>query len=165
MLRSFIIIVFFLLLVFETSQAESCSQKQLSLLIENDSALTLGGGTDRFYSNGLEAIYRCQLSLNNEDSQANIAFRSLNWLNNNSNVIKVNNGIKLGQKIYTSSDLSLFPNEIDTNRDRPYAGWSYISLFYEAETLQDRYIKHEFSLGCVGPCSQAENIQTEWHEL
>ena len=164
MLRNFSII-FILLSVPITSWAESCSQKQLSLLVENDSALTLGGGTDRFYSNGFEAIYRCQLSLNQKDSQANIAFRSLHWLNKNSNVIKVNNGIKLGQKIYTSSDLSLFPNEIDTSRDRPYAGWSYISLFFEAETLQDRYIKHEFSLGCVGPCSQAENIQTEWHEM
>ena len=74
MLRSFIII-FFLLSVPLTSWAESCSQKQLSLLVENDSALTLGGGTDRFYSNGFEAIYRCQLSLNQKDSQANIAFR------------------------------------------------------------------------------------------
>ena len=62
----------------------------------------------------------------------------------------------------TNSDLSLRPNEINLDRDRPYAGWIYASLFFEAETIHDRYIKHEFSLGCVGPCSQAEEVQTEW---
>lgn len=120
--------------IFHYVAAQSCIHKQASIQIENDSTLTLGGGTDRFYSNDID-------------------------------IFKVNQGIKLGQKIFTSSDLSLKPNEIDTNRDRPYAGWSYVSLFFEAETIHDRYIKHEFSLGCVGPCSQAEEVQTEWHEL
>ncbi len=146
--------------------SDACEHRQASLLIENDSALTLGGGTDRFYSNGFEVSFSCQPSLNQQRTrQANLAYRSLNWIHNDSDIIWVKNGIKLGQKIYTASDLSLVPENIDLDRDRPYAGWSYVSIFYEAETLQDRYLKHEFSIGCVGPCSQADNIQKEWHEL
>jgi len=145
--------------------AESCVHKEISILIENDSALTLGGGTDRFYSNGFEAMLRCQTDIEEDISKSNLALRSLNWINKESDITRADYGIKIGQKIYTSSDLSLEPEQIDTNRDRPYAGWSYISIFFEAETLQDRYLMHEFSLGCVGPCSHADNIQTEWHEL
>ena len=164
MLRNSIIISL-LLLMPTWLFASPCVHRETSMLVENDSALTLGGGTDRFYSNGFEGIFRCQIVNDSKEAKSNLAYRSLNWFDNNTNLIKVNHGIKFGQKIYTSSDLSLQPNEIDTDRDRPYAGWSYASLFFEAETLQDRYIKHEFSLGCVGPCSQAENIQTEWHKF
>lgn len=156
------LILFFIAL---SAWATPCVHKEISILIENDSALTLGGGTDRFYSNGFEAMLRCQTDIEEDVSKSNLALRSLNWINNDSDITRADYGIKIGQKIYTSSDLSLEPEQIDTNRDRPYAGWSYISIFFEAETLQDRYLVHEFSLGCVGPCSQADNIQTEWHEL
>ena len=164
-MSKFFITFILLFLVQVSAQANNCAHKETSILVENDSALTLGGGTDRFYSNGFEAIFRCQLNNNGDAYQSNLAHNSLKWINEDADIFRVKRGIKLGQKIFTSSDLSLGPKEIDTNRDRPYAGWTYASLFYEAETVQDRYIKHEFSLGCVGPCSQAENTQTEWHEF
>lgn len=145
--------------------SQSCNHYEASLVIENDSTLTLGGGTDRFYSNGFEAQIRCHADVDAEESQSNYAYQTLNWLNANTDFVRISKGIKLGQKIYTSSDLTQTEDEIDTSRDRPYAGWTYASFFYEAETLQDKYLRHEFSLGCVGPCSQADNIQTEWHEL
>lgn len=145
--------------------AQNCRQHEADLVIENDSILTLGGGTDRYYSSGFEALFKCYTNPDDESSQSNLAFRTLNWFESNSDFIRTSKGFKLGQKIYTSSDLTLSPEEIDTGRDRPYAGWTYASFFYEAETLQDRYLRHEFSFGCVGPCSQAENSQTEWHEL
>ena len=43
--------------------------------------------------------------------------------------------------------------------------WLYLNYFHEAKTTNDRYLRHEFSFGCVGPCSQAEETQIEWHEL
>ena len=89
----------------------------------------------------------------------------MNGFNSNSDFVRTSKGIRFGQKIYTSSDLSQTENEIDTRRDRPYAGWIYASLFYEAETLEDRFPRHEISLGCVGACAQADNTQTEWHEF
>ncbi len=160
-----IIFIFILLTSIQTAWSQNCSSREASLIIENDSTLTLGDGTDRYYSSGFIALFRCHTDINNKDSQSNLAYRTLHWFEHNPNIIKTSKGLSFGQKIYTSSDLTLTPNEIDTNRDRPYAGWTYASFFYEAETLQDRYLRHEFSLGCVGPCSQTENMQTEWHEL
>ena len=145
--------------------ANTCVHKEASISIENDSALTLGGGTDRFYSNGFEAIFRCTTNIGSDKPNANLALRSLSWLDKDSDLTRASYGIKLGQKIFTSSNIELSPNEININRDRPYAGWTYAGIFFEAETLQDRYVKHEFSLGCVGPCSKANNFQIEWHEL
>ncbi len=157
--------IFILFFLGQPSLAQNCNSHEVALIIENDSTLTLGGGTDRYYSNGFEALYKCNIDPNNKNSQSNLAFLTLDWLDSKSDFTKISKGISFGQKIYTSSDLTLTPNEINTNRDRPYAGWIYASFFYEAETLQDKYLRHEFSLGCIGPCSQAENTQTEWHEL
>lgn len=145
--------------------AKDCTSREVALIIENDSSLTLGGGTDRYYSNGFEALIKCHTDPDSDDSRSNLALRTLSWFDDSSNFVKTTKGFKIGQKVYTSSDLSLTEEEINTDRDRPYAGWSYASFFYEAETFQDRYLKHEFSIGCVGPCSQADNIQTEWHEF
>ena len=142
-----------------------CDQRELSLLIENDSALTLGGGTDRFYSNGTEATYRCKQSLTNNPQASNYASRSINLLRSQHSVIGINRGFRLGHKIYTNSDIGLEDVEIDTERDRPYSAWLYASIFFEAETLNDAYILHEASIGCVGPCAQGENFQREWHEF
>lgn len=145
--------------------ADTCTHKEASLLVENDSALTLGGGTDRFYSNGFEAMFRCITNPDDKVSKSNLAYRTIKWFNEDADFVNVTKGIKIGQKIYTSSDLTLTPDEINIDRDRPYAGWTYASVFYEAETIKDTFLRHELSIGCVGPCSQAENTQTEWHEL
>ena len=157
--------IFILFYLGQSALAQDCMSHEVALIIENDSTLTLGGGTDRYYSNGFEALFKCNTDPNNKNSQSNLAFLTLNWFDNKSDFTKISKGFSVGQKIYTSSDLTLMPNEINTDRDRPYAGWTYASFIYEAETLQDRYLRHEFSLGCVGPCSQAENTQIEWHEL
>lgn len=142
-----------------------CDQREVSLLIENDSALTLGGGTDRFYSNGTELSYRCKQSLANNPHASNYASRSINLLRSQHSVIGINRGFRLGHKIYTNSDIGLEDFEIDTERDRPYSAWLYASIFFEAETLNDAYILHEASIGCIGPCAQGENFQREWHEF
>ena len=160
-----LVIILLLSGIIDVSFAEICTHKEAAILIENDSALTLGGGTDRFYSNGFEALFKCKTDPNHEATESNLAYRTIRWFNKDANFVNVNKGIKLGQKIYTSSDLTLTPDEIDIDRDRPYAGWTYASLFYEAETIKDTFLRHELSIGCVGPCSQAENTQTEWHEL
>ena len=96
-----------------------CDQREFSLLIENDSALTLGGGTDRFYSNGNEITYRCKQSLTENVKASNYASRSLSLLRSQHSVIGINRGVRLGHKIYTNSDIGLEDFEIDTERDRP----------------------------------------------
>ena len=141
-----------------------CSQRGIDLLIENDSALTLGGGTDRFYSNGFEGSLYCNQNVTN-NSVTNIASHTLHALKSDQNLISVVKGVRLGHKIYTNSDIGLEDFEIDISRDRPYAAWLYANVFFEAETLDDAYFRHEFSIGCVGPCAQGEEVQREWHEV
>jgi len=79
--------------------AQNCIHKNASILIENDSTLTLGGGTDRFYSNGIDVLFRCQKNINSDDYKVNLAHRSLSWFTSDFDIFKVNNGFKLGQKI------------------------------------------------------------------
>ena len=134
-------------------------------MVENDSALTLGGGTDRFYSNGVELSYSCKQNPSKHPKASNYASRSLRLLQSQHEVIGINRGVRVGHKIYTNSDIGLEDFEINTNRDRPYAAWIYASVFFEAETLNDAYISHEASIGCVGPCARGENFQREWHEF
>ena len=154
-----------ILLIYSYTALSQCDHRELSLLVENDSALTLGGGTDRFYSNGTELTYRCKQALSDQTQASNYASRSLNLLQSKHNVIGIDRGFRLGHKIYTNSDIGLEDFEIDTDRDRPYAAWLYASIFFEAETLNDAYVSHEASIGCVGPCAYGENFQREWHEF
>ena len=154
-----------LLFFYSYTCLSQCDQRELSLLVENDSALTLGGGTDRFYSNGTEFTYRCKQSLSEKTEASNYAARSLKLLRSQHGVIGINRGFRLGHKIYTNSDIGLEDFEINIDRDRPYAAWLYASIFFEAETLNDAYVLHEASIGCVGPCAYGENFQREWHEF
>ncbi len=142
-----------------------CDQHELSLQVENDSALTLGGGTDRFYSNGIEITHRCRQNKSTDDSTSNRATKSLLTLGAEEGFVEESSGARLGHKIYTNSDISLDASEINTDRDRPYAAWLYASFFYESEIQNSAYLRHEVSFGCVGPCAQGENVQREWHEL
>ena len=158
-------LLFILVLLSATEVWAKCEQREFSLAIENDSLLTLGGGTDRFYSNGLQASYKCKQTVPKNNFSSNLASKTLHALRSDHNLIELNKGFMIGHKIYTNSDIGLEDFEIDTDRDRPYSAWLYASLFFEAETLDDAYLRHEFSIGCVGPCAQGENIQREWHEL
>lgn len=68
--------------------------------------------------------------------------------------------ISLGQSIYTPRDIERETLIVD---DRPYAGWTYLSL-----SLREREGKvadtFEFTLGVVGPDSYAEDVQNWVHE-
>ena len=117
------VIILCLLTLTQTCWAQTnCKDRQIGLNIENDSALTLGGGTDRFYSNGLELLYRCNQTIDEQTIASNLALRTINRFYPGSSLSKSSKGFRFGQKIFTSSDLSLDPNEIDIQRDRPYAG-------------------------------------------
>lgn len=150
-------------LTINISQAD-CIAHDAAFTLENDSALTLGGGTDRFYSNGFEGAYRCKRAVKNNAAK-NIAHKTLSRFHPEQIAIEDNIGFRFGQKIYTNSDITLEDFEINTRDDRPYAAWLYASVFFESQTSAEAYLRHEFSLGCVGTCAQGEEVQREWHEL
>ncbi len=70
----------------------------------------------------------------------------------------------LGQNIFTPEDISR--PELILN-DRPYAGWLYLGfgLVAEREGRFDPVDTFELDLGVVGPWSQAEYVQINFHEF
>lgn len=70
-------------------------------------------------------------------------------------------GLALGQSIFTPEDTAtreLVPG------DRPYAGWLYAGFAVMSKT-GGRLDRIELDVGVVGPASQADDVQTAWHDL
>jgi hypothetical protein len=129
---------------------------EFQLYIENDS---FGGGTDRYYTNGIkfgggvsaepviERIFKvpAQSVLQQiTDNRGNMQF-----------------GLFLGQNLYT-------PKVITTAApqpfDRPWAAWLYaggVAQNVEANRLQTV----ELDLGVIGPAALGKLVQTGWHKL
>jgi lipid A 3-O-deacylase len=75
-------------------------------------------------------------------------------------------GLQLGQNMYTPSDISLPPEQVD-RRDHPYGAWLYAGLWKEEYRLSEgsgRYSRYELNLGCMGPWAQGEEVQKWVHE-
>ena len=70
----------------------------------------------------------------------------------------------LGQNIFTPEDISR--SDLILN-DRPYAGWLYLGfgLIAEREGPYKPVDTYELDLGVIGPWSQAEAVQKNWHEF
>lgn len=73
-------------------------------------------------------------------------------------------GWRLGQEIYTASDIKLLPQQIGRN-DHPYAGWLYAGLFRETQRADGSATKVGLDIGCLGPCAGGEWTQTNLHRL
>ena len=141
-----------------------CDYRNYSTSLENDSDLTLGGGTDRFYSSGISFSYQCFRDPDSTYLIDRLSNRLFNYLSPEpSNYFAI--GFNIGQRLYTASDISLRPEEIDTSRDRPYAAWLFAELTTDTWSVNGTHLEQVFSVGCVGPCAQGESVQQEWHEL
>lgn len=94
-----------------------------------------------------------------------LTFSWTNFDKTEENIIGINTtGLRIGNDIYTPNEIELRPEEIPDN-DRPYAGWLYVSTFKETVDSDEYYKRYELSIGCLGPCSYSETLQTEWHEI
>lgn len=112
-----------------------------ALEIDNDSLLLRH--RDGFYTSG--ARYSQQSSL-----RAGARLDSFGW--------------RLGQEIYTPSDIKLPPAAIGRS-DHPYAGWLYGGLFRAADAADGRHLGYGADLGCLGPCGGGAWVQTHLHRL
>ncbi|WP_461209184.1 lipid A deacylase LpxR family protein [Desulfocurvus sp. DL9XJH121] len=72
-----------------------------------------------------------------------------------------NIGLSIGNDMYTPVDTHA--QELIED-DRPYAGWSYLSLALHAKNAA-RLDTFELSLGVVGPSAHSELVQDSWHDL
>lgn len=73
-------------------------------------------------------------------------------------------GWRIGQEIYTASDIKLAPAAINP-LDHPYAGWLYGGVFQSAYLANGESYRYGLDLGCVGPCSGAQWTQQNLHRV
>jgi hypothetical protein len=73
-------------------------------------------------------------------------------------------GWRLGQQLYTASDIKLPPGRVGPP-DHPYAGWLYGGFFKETYDRSGAYSKIGIDLGCLGPCAGGEWTQKNLHRI
>ncbi len=112
-----------------------------TLEIDNDSLLLRD--TDGFYTSGVR--YTQQYALRNDGSLDIVGWR-------------------VGQEIYTPSDIKLPPAAISPS-DHPYAGWLYGGLFRATHFADGGHLRYGLDLGCLGPCGGGEWVQKRLHRI
>ncbi|MGV3742704.1 MAG: lipid A deacylase LpxR family protein [Burkholderiaceae bacterium] len=73
-------------------------------------------------------------------------------------------GWRIGQELYTASDINL-PPELVGPRDHPYAAWLYGGVVKEEHDLDGRRIVAGIDFGCLGPCAGGEATQDFLHGI
>lgn len=128
---------------------------------END----LFAGTDNNYTNGMRLSW---VSSNLQDYVSDPCLPSwVRQLNRISEILKPggydsrNMVVTVGQAMYTPSDKAR--RDLIRN-DRPYAGWLYLGLAYNARN-QRQMDSTEIDIGVVGPASMARQAQDFIHDL
>lgn len=122
-------------------QAASNGKTTHSLDIDNDSLLLTR--KDGFYSSGLRYTQEYELR---EQGQT------------------VRYGWRIGQELYTASDIKLPPDQINPN-DHPYASWLYAGIYKQTIDPDGAAWKWRLDLGCLGPCAGGEWTQKTLHRI
>jgi lipid A 3-O-deacylase len=73
-------------------------------------------------------------------------------------------GWRIGQELYTASDIKLPPERI-APLDHPYAAWLYGGFFRETYRQDGYHDKIGIDIGCLGPCAQGEWTQRNLHRI
>ncbi len=138
----------------------SISGATLILTEEND----FFAGTDEHYTNGIKLTWiSADLKKYAEDERLpDFAVAYLNRLPFvNEPGQQYNVALSAGQNMYTPANTA---TKAPQPNDRPYAGWTYISLALHAKT-PTQLDSFETSLGMVGPSARAGETQNNYHTL
>lgn len=133
----------------------------LSVVSENDKYFA---GTDRHYTNGFKLTFLGETRVDESPALVRRIAEYVPTLNSETalrQIYKV--GVSLGHNTYT-------PGDTDTTApiptDRPYAGWLYGALTFQAQSDDSRLLRAvELSLGVVGPAALGEFFQNTWHNV
>ena len=136
---------------------EPSGGEEITFEVKND-GLIINGGTDRGFTNGLYLGKKCFGKRYTKGGNGAQVFSALS----NQTVFKSNFGYFLGQDIYTPEDIQ--ETEI-IDDDRPYAGWLFIGAYRETYDSKGEFVRYSLSVGCLGPCSYAEQTQVIAHEI
>jgi hypothetical protein len=146
----------------EKSSKDQTTDWTLNVYLEND----LFSNTDEGYTNGLRASWVSpDLTDYLEDETLPSWIRSINerltFFHKTRAGLQRNVVFSIGQTLHTPRDL----DRTDLiEEDRPYAGWSFMSLGYQTRTdLQLDTL--EIRLGIVGPAALGQEAQDFIHDL
>ncbi|MCX8118115.1 MAG: lipid A deacylase LpxR family protein [Desulfobacterota bacterium] len=144
---------------FSSGQVPSDQKHQTFFVhFEND----VFDGTDRHYTNALKFTWLSK-DLTEFDEDTRLPRWGLPLLRKlpliNRPGFQRNLGLSLGQTIFTPEDISRSDLIKD---DRPYAGWTYLSLTFHVKNASQMDV-FEVTLGIVGPASYAEQTQKAVH--
>jgi len=111
------------------------------LELENDSFLL--NKDDKFYTAGdhLQKTYVSQTDL-----------------------LSVEYGWRVGQDLYTASDVKLLPSQLSPN-DHPYAGWLYGGVFNNNVDVTGKSWRWGVDVGCFGQCAGGARSQAQLHRF
>lgn len=126
-----------------------------TLQVEND---LFGSGLDRHYTNGMQVsrVLGSDAMPRGVECLAN----RLPGIDDRDSKAMV---VSIGQHMYTPDDKA---RTVPDPADRPYAGWTYVSLGAMAENSETRVLHDAtLDLGVIGPAAGAGEIQNRWHNL
>lgn len=127
-----------------TDYQKARAEGRVSNIFDIDNDTLLLNRDDGFYTSGVR--YTRLYTLDNADG----GITAYGW--------------RIGQDIYTASDINLPPERVRPP-NRPYAGWLYGGFLREIHRLNGTRARFGVDIGCLGPCSGAEWAQTTLHEL
>lgn len=124
--------------------------------VEND---LFGSGLDRHYTNGLQ-VYGV-VGSDTVPQTLRDAMTALPGIDVDDDKVFV---LGMGQHMYTPSDIT---RATPAPTDRPYAGWTYLSISAAIEDKDRGGRLHDVALdvGVVGPLAGAGKVQRRWHAL
>jgi lipid A 3-O-deacylase len=135
--------------------------RAFSLVSENDKYFA---GTDRHYTNGMKLSLLGETRVDESPELLQQVVRFVPTLNDETarrQFYKV--GVALGQNVYTPGDTTTTQ---PIPGDRPYAGWLYGSLIFQAQSDDSRLLRVvEITFGLVGPAALGEFFQNTWHDV
>ncbi len=133
----------------------------ISLVTENDKYFA---GTDRHYTNGLKLSFLGETRVDESPALVKKIAEYVPTLHGKiaaEQTYKV--GVSLGQNIYTPKDTNSTAPIVG---DRPYAGWLYGALTFQAQSDDARLLRVvEFAAGIVGPAAFGRQAQNNIHHL
>ena len=149
-MKKIVVILFVSLSMSVLANAED-NKDSFRIVFENDSFVQIISDrlrdTDRHYTNG----FHMDLKIN----------PNLGWLSFLSAGGEQFSGFLLGQKMYTPAELR-DPN-VNVN-DQPYAGYVFLEYYEEYFQVGGDYTRFGLQVGCLGPCSRAEQTQKWVHD-
>lgn len=134
-----------------------------SVLSENDKYFA---GTDRHYTNGLKFSFMGETRVDESPELLQKIVEYVPTLNNeNAREQRYKVGVSLGQDIFTPVNTQITTPQPN---DRPYAGWLYGALTFQAQSNDPdaRLLRVvEIAVGIVGPSALGRQTQSEFHRL